>query len=433
MEKIRAWFSFAERKTDFSTEIMAGTTTFLSMLYIVIVVPTMFSRGGMEFGGVYVATVLATVTATLAMGIAANYPVAVAPSIGINAYLAYVVIVAGGTPWQEALGAAFVASGLLMMLSLSSFRSMLLQAVPPSLKAAVVVGLGLFMALLGLENGRLVVASPITIMTLGDLSDPIAALTLLGLFLTLMLLVMGVRGAVFIGMLLTAVVSYAVGIMDMPAAPFFLPWGFDQTWGQLTFRDPGSLGMTVFTLFLITLFDTTGTMLGVGRQAGLMTKESFPRLKSALLAGSVGGLVGALAGTGPTTALAESGTGVAAGGRTGFTSVVTAILFGAMLFCAPIAKMMASVPSVTAPALILSGVFLMESVADIEWTDYTEAFPAFFTLLLLPLSFSIATGIGVGFVLYVFLKAAAGKGRRVHPLLYALSFLFVIQLVWGMF
>ena len=220
MEKIRAWFAFAERQTDFRTEIVAGMTTFFSMLYIVIVIPMMFSRGGMEFGGVYVATVFATMMATLTMGIAANYPIAVAPGVGVNAYLAYVVVVAGGMPWQEAMGAVFVASGVLMIFSLSSLGEMLLRAIPLSLKAAVTVGLGLFMAMLGLENGRLVVASPITGVTLGDLSDPLAALTLLGLFLTLLLMMMGVRGAVFIGMFLTAAVSYAVGVMEVPAAPF---------------------------------------------------------------------------------------------------------------------------------------------------------------------------------------------------------------------
>jgi len=432
MEKIRAWFAFAERQTDFRTEIVAGMTTFFSMLYIVIVIPMMFSRGGMEFGGVYVATVFATMMATLTMGIAANYPIAVAPGVGVNAYLAYVVVVAGGMPWQEAMGAVLVASGVLMIFSLSSLGEMLLRAIPLSLKAAVTVGLGLFMAMLGLENGRLVVAAPITGVTLGDLSDPLAALTLLGLFLTLLLMMMGVRGAVFIGMFLTAAVSYAVGVMEVPAVPFSLPWGLEKTLGQFAFGDLGSLGMTAFTLFLVTLLDTTGTVLGVGRQAKLMTSKTFPRLKNALWAGSVGGLVGALAGTGPTTALAESGTGVAAGGRTGFTAVVTAILFGVLLFCAPLSRMMAEVPAITAPALILSGAFLMESVTDIDWKDYTEAFPAFFTLLLMPLSFSIATGIGVGFVLYVFLKAVAGKGQRVHPLLYALSILFVIQLVLRM-
>lgn len=431
MEKIRVWFAFRDRKTDFPTEIMAGAATFLSMLYIIIMVPAMFSRGGMEFGGVYAATVLVTMTATLVMGIRLNCPIAVAPHVGINAYLAYAVIVAGGMPWQEALGAALLAAGLLMLASWSSLCEVLLQAIPPSLKAAVAIGLGFFMALIGLENGRLVVSSPMTTVMLGDLSDPIAALTLLGLFLTLLLMVLGVRGAVFIGMVLTAAASFAMGVMDFPAAPFSLPLGIDQAFGQLAFGEPEMLGMTVLTLFLATLLDTTGTMLGLGRQVRNMTQETLLPLKGALFTSAVGSVVGALIGTGPTTARLESGVGVAAGGRTGFTAVVTAAFFLGMLFCAPIAKMMVSVPSITAPALILSGAFLMESVADIDWKDYTEALPAFFTLLLLPLSFSIATGIGVGFVLYVFLKAVTGQGRQVHSLLYTLAILFVIQFVFA--
>lgn len=432
MENIRGWFAFSHRKTDFQTELLAGTATFLSMLYLVVVIPMMFSRGGMAFGGVYTATVLATMAATLTSGIAANAPIAIAPGVGVNAYLAYTVIVAGGMPWQEAMGAVLLSAGVLLLFSRSSLHERLLFAIPPSLKAAMAVGIGLFMALVGLEHGRLVVASPVTTVMLGDLSDPMAALTLLGLFATLLLMGMGVRGAVFWGMVLTAVVSYAIGVMEAPAAPFSLPWGFGETLGQLSFGDPAALLLTALPLFFVTLFDTTGTVLSVGRQAGLLSKAAAPRFSAVLFAGAVGSAMGAVAGTGAASAMVESGTGVAAGGRTGFTAVVTAVLFGGLLFCAPLAGMLAAVPAITAPALILSGAFLMERVAEIEWKEFTEAVPAFFTLLLLPLSFSIATGIGAGFVLYAFLKAVTGRWRQVHPLLYALAALALIQFALGM-
>lgn len=430
MEQIKVWFAFAERKTDFPTEIMAGIATFLSMLYLVVMIPAMFSRGGMDFGSVYAATILTSMSATLLMGIRSNCPIAVAPSIGISGYLAYAVIIAEGVPWQEGMGAALVAGSVLLVVSLPSLRAILFRAVPASLKAAVSVGLGFFVALIGLEHGRLVVSSPMTTVMIGDLSDPIAALTLFGIFLTLLLMGLGLRCAVFIGMGVTAGASFALGIMDVPSAPFFLPVAFSQTFGQLSLGSPETMWSVVLTLFLATLFETTGTMFGLSRQMNSGTNETHASFQGALLSSAIGSAIGALTGAGMTTARLESGTGVAAGGRTGFTSVVTAVLFGGLLFCAPIAKMLADIPSITAPALILSGAALMESVADINWKDYTEAFPAFFTLLLLPLSFSITIGLGVGFVLYAFLKAATGQGRLVHPLLYVLAVLFMLQFVF---
>ena len=431
MEKIKRWFEFENRQTNLRTEIIAGVTTFLSTLYIVVVNPTLFSRGGMDFGDVYLATILATITATLVMGIAANYPIVVAPGIGINAYLVYSVIIAEGTPWQEALGASLLASGLLILVSLSSLRQMLIQAIPPSLKAAISVGIGLFIAVIGLENGRLLVSSPATVLTLGDLADPMAALTVLGLFLTMGLMALRVTGAIFISMLLIAVTAYFEGLMDVPSSFFALPGGLSQTFWQFSFANMGNLTATIFILFLVTLFDTTGTMLAVGRQAGLVKGETFPHLKSVLLADAFGGFVGAALGTGPASAFVESGSGVAAGGRTGFAAVVTAGLFALLTFCAPLARMIASVPAITAPALILVGAFMMESVAEIDWRDYTEAFPAFFTLLFMPVSFSIASGVGLGFILYVFLKMVTGRRQSVHPLMYVLSVLFAIQMAVG--
>lgn len=430
MEKLKSWFLFEERGTNFKTEVLAGFTTFLSMMYIVIVNSTTFGKGGMDFGGVYLATIIATMTASLVMGVVANYPIAIAPGIGINAYLVYSVIISQGVPWQDALGLACTSSAIFIALSVSRFRQMLIDSIPEALKAAMGAGIGLFIALIGLENGHLVMASPATLVTLGNFSDPTAYLTVLGLVITMGLMVLRVNGAIFIGMVFTAIIAWMQGFLELPAAPFALPSGINQTFMALRFDAVSAYPMVVFTLLLVTLFDTTGTMLGVGRQAGIIKHGKFPNLQSALMADSIGSFVGALAGTGPTSAFVESGTGVAAGGRTGFASVVTAALFGLLVFCEPLAQSISAVAAISAPALIMVGSFMMESLAEISWSEYTEAFPAFFTAILMPMTYSIANGVGIGFILYAFLKTMAGKWREVHPLMYILAVLFIIQLAF---
>lgn len=432
-DKIKSWFGFEARYTNLGTEICAGVTTFFSLLYMVIVVPTLFSRVGMDFGGAYLAVLLSMVTATLVMGIAANYPIAVAPAVGINSYLVYSVILSDGVPWQEALGTVCIASILYLILSLSSLRGMMRHVIPRSLRAAVGAGVGLLLALTGLENGRLLVSSPVTIISLGNLAEPMASLTVTGLFITLTLLVRGIFGAIFIGMILMAFMAYVQGIMEIPTTPFSLPYGINETFGQLAFNSPSVLGTVVFTLFLVTFFDTMGAMTAIVRQMDLADAEGDLRAGQVFLAMSVGSFFCAIAGAGPVAVAVESSIGVTAGGRTGFSAVVTAFMLGLLVFCAPLAKMISSVPAITAPALILSGGLMMGGIAEIDWGDYTEALPAFLTLLLLPLSFSIAIGIGCGFIFYVFLKIAAGKWRSVHPLMYALSVLFVGQMVFGLY
>lgn len=431
MIKLEKWFAFEERGTNFRTEIIAGVTTFLSMMYIVIVNSTTYSQGGMDFGGVYLATIIATMIATLIMGIVANYPIAIAPGIGINAYLVYTVIISQGVPWQDALGLACTASAIFIALSVSRFRQMLIDSIPESLKAAMGAGIGLFIALIGLVNGHLVMPSPATLVTLGSFSDPTAYLTVLGLVVTMGLMVMRINSAIFLGMIFTAVVAYAQGFLELPATPFALPSGLSQTFMGLRFDSVTVFPMVVFTLLLVTLFDTTGTMLGVGRQAGIIRDGKFPNLQSALLADSIGSFIGAFVGTGPTSAYVESGTGVAAGGRTGFASVVTAALFLLLVFCEPLAKSISAVAAISAPALILVGAFMMDSLRDIDWLDSTESFPAFFTAILMPMTYSIANGVGIGFILYALLKTLSGKWREVHPLMYLLAVMFIIQLAFS--
>ena len=430
MEQISKYFSFNERGTNFRTEILAGATTFLSMMYIVIVNPTVFMTSGMDFGGVYIATIIATVVGTLIMGIAANYPIAIAPGLGINAYLVFSVMLSQGVSWQQALGAAAVASGIFTLLSLTQFREMFINSIPLSLKKSIAAGIGLFIALIGFRSGHIVIASDATMIAFGALDDPVLHLTVIGLIITMILVVTNVKGGIFIGMVCTTIFAWALGYWQLPTEFFSMPSGFDKTFMQLSFDGMPSLAMIIFTILLVTLFDTTGTMLGVGQQAGLIRDNKFPNLKSALLSDSIASFVGAFAGTGPTSSFVESGTGVSAGGRTGFTSFVTAMLFLALLFLQPIAAAVSAIPAVTAPALILTGCFMVADVANIDWHDYTEAFPAFLTMVLMPFTYSITNGVGIGIMTYVILKLATKKWSQVHPLLAVMAILFLIQMLY---
>lgn len=428
MEGLSKYFKFEERKTNLRTEILAGVTTFLAMIYIVIVNPSVFSDGGVNFGGVYIATIIAAVVGTLIMGVCANYPIAIAPGLGINAYVVYTVIISMGVPWQQAFGAAAVASGIFIVLSLTSFREMFINSIPETLKKSIAAGIGLFIALIGFRNGHVVMPSEATMVSFGSFSDQVFILTIAGLVITMLLMVLRVNGAIFLGMILTAVLARILGWWELPDKFFSTPSGFNETFMQVQFGDILQLAPVIFTLLLVTLFDTTGTMLGVGRQAGLIKEGHFPNLKSALLADSVASFAGAFCGTSPTSAYVESGTGVSAGGRTGFASVVTAALFIAMIFFQPLAEAISSLPSVTAPALILTGCFMCSNVATIDWNDYSEAFPAFLTLVLIPFTYSITTGIGLGILSYVALKICTGKFSEVNPLLIVMAFLFAGQL-----
>lgn len=428
MEALRKYFKFEERGTNFRTETIAGVTTFMSMVYIVIVAPTAFMAAGMDFGGVYVATVIATVVGTLIMGAIANYPIAISCGLGIMAYAAYTLILSEGVPWQEALGAAAISSGIFIVLSLTRFREMFINSIPESLKQSIAAGIGLFIALIGFRNGHIVIGSEATMVSMGSLDDPTVLLTLMGLVVTMALMVARVNGAIFIGMIFTAVIAWTLGYWETPKEIFSAPRGFEQTFMQLRIGDLAALAPAIFTLLLVTLFDTTGTMLGVGQQAGLIKDGEFPNLKGALMADATASFVGAFCGVSPTSAYVESGTGVSAGGRTGFTSVVTAALFALMLFFQPLAMAISSLPSATAPALILTGCFMVSSVAAIDWNDYTEAFPAFFTMVLMPFTYSITNGVGAGMIIYVLLKIFAGKIKDLHPLLLIMAVLFAVQM-----
>lgn len=428
--QLKKYFQFEERNTNYSTEIIAGLTTFLTMAYIIILNPSVLSKTGMDFDGVFVATIVASVVGCLIMGVFANYPIAIAPGLAMNAYFAFVVVISMGIPWQEALGAVFISALIFLLLSLTSFRQAVINSIPSSMKEGISAGIGLFISFVGLQSAHIIVASPATLITLGNLTDPVTYMSILGLFISIVLVINNVRGALFLGMIIISVISFIFGYISLPDTIFSTP-EFGNTFMQMdvTGAISHNLFTVVFTFFIVTLFDTTGTMLGIAKQAGLMKGDTFPNVKSALLADSVASLVGAVFGTSPTSAYVESGSGVASGGRTGFTNIVIAVLFILMLFAAPIAKVLSTVPAVTAPALIIVGFYMMNSLSRIDWNDMEEAFPAFLIFLLMPLSYSITDAVGIGIISYCLIKIFRGKIRHVHPLLYAFMLLFIIQFI----
>ncbi|MFF2497681.1 NCS2 family permease [Peribacillus sp. NPDC058075] len=425
MEK---FFSLKENGTDVRTEVMAGVTTFLTMVYILIVNPALLSSIGIPFEQVFMATVISAVIGTLIMGLVAKYPIAIAPGMGLNAYFASVVG-AQGLSYQTVFGTVFIAGLLFLLISVTSLRKMIIDAIPNSLKYGITSGIGLFIAFIGLKNAGIVVPNESTMVTLGDLHQPGTVLALAGLFITLIFMARNIKGAIFIGMIVTAIIGYFIGLLNfdgflsVPPTPVF----FDiDIAGVFT----NSLYSIVFAFLLVTIFDTTGTLIGVTEQAGLTKDGKIPRAKKAFLGDAIATTVGSVFGTSPSTAYVESSTGVAAGGRTGLTATVVAILFAVSIFFSPLISAISSVQAITAPVLIIVGCFMMEGLAKVNWKIFDEAFPAFAIILTMPLTSSISTGIAIGFITYPLMKVFSGKGKSVHPLIYIFGLIFLIQLIF---
>ncbi|MFJ7940090.1 NCS2 family permease [Peribacillus sp. NPDC096622] len=425
MEK---FFSLKENGTDVRTEVMAGVTTFLTMVYILIVNPALLSSIGIPFEQVFMATVISAVIGTLIMGLVAKYPIAIAPGMGLNAYFASVVG-AQGLSYQTVFGTVFIAGLLFLLISVTSLRKMIIDAIPNSLKYGITSGIGLFIAFIGLKNAGIVVPNESTMVTLGDLHQPGTVLALAGLFITLIFMARNIKGAIFIGMIVTAIIGYFIGLLNfdgvlsVPPTPVF----FDiDIAGVFT----NSLYSIVFAFLLVTIFDTTGTLIGVTEQAGLTKDGKIPRAKKAFLGDAIATTVGSMFGTSPSTAYVESSTGVAAGGRTGLTATVVAILFAVSIFFSPLISAISSVQAITAPVLIIVGCFMMEGLAKVNWKIFDEAFPAFVIILTMPLTSSISTGIAIGFITYPLMKVFSGKGKSVHPLIYIFGLIFLVQLIF---
>jgi adenine/guanine/hypoxanthine permease len=429
-------FKLKENHTNTKTELLAGITTFFTMVYIVVVNPVILADAGVPFEQVFTATIISAVVGTLWMALFANYPIAIAPGMGLNAYFSYSVVGGGqNINYETAFAAVFIAGIIFVILSLTPFREKLIDAIPENLKYGISAGIGLFIAFIGLRMTGIITAHPTNLVGLGDLQSPSALLAIIGLAITLILMVLRINGALFLGMVITGLIafftnqlSFDQGFVSLPSLPEGLIVGNPLT--ALTDVIGHSLYAVVFSFILVTIFDTTGTMIGVANQAGLMKNGKFPRARQALLSDSIATSIGAMFGTSPTTAYIESTSGVAAGGRTGLTSLTVAVLFILSAFFGPLVSAVSGISAITAPALIIVGSMMMGSIAKIKWDELDEAFPAFLVILSMPLTSSIATGIALGFISYPLLKIAKGKWREVHPLLYVFAVLFFYQLAF---
>ncbi len=429
-------FRLKEHKTTVKTEILAGMTTFLTMAYIVIVNPIILADAGVPFDQVFLATIIAATIGTLWMALFANYPIAIAPGMGLNAYFTSIVLSSDGQlDYMAAFSAVFIAGIFFVILSLTPFREKLIKSIPQNLKHGITAGIGLFIAFIGLRLSGLVASHETNLVQLGDLTSPPVLLALFGLLVTVVLMTLNVYGAIFIGMLLTGVVAFFTGQLKFTEVLWKipnLPEGI-IVWNPITaMGDVISHGLfgVVFAFLIVTMFDTTGTMIGVAKQAGLMKGDTLPRARHALLADSIAATIGSMFGTSPTSAYVESSSGVAVGGRTGLTTLTVAILFMLAAFFGPFVSALSGVSAITAPALIIVGSLMIGVVKEIDWDSFDEAFPAFLIILTMPLTSSIATGIALGFITYPLLKIVKGKWRQVPLLLYVFAVLFIYQLMF---
>jgi len=423
--------------TNPRTEIMAGVTTFMTMSYIIFVQPTVLSSCGMDFGSVLVATCLSSALATFLMGLYANYPIALAPGMGQNFFFALTVVNQMGISWEKALGAVFISGALFFILSFFGFREKLIDGIPNSLKEAIAVGIGLFVAFIGFQWAGIVVPASGSLVKLGDLHQAPVLLALFGFLLTALLFVLRIRGALLLGILATALLGLPAGVVKYHGLMATIP-SISPTFLKLDIAGAFNTGLAsiIFVFFFLALFDSVGTLIGVSNQAGLLVDGKLPRAKEALSADAFGSVAGSLLGTSTVTAYIESATGVAEGGRTGLANMVTGALLLLSLFFFPVCRMVGEgyllpdgtrIYPVVAPALILVGSLMMRNVRKIQWTDATEAIPAFLTMVVMPFAYSITEGIAFGFISYAALKLTARRGREVHWIVYLFAVLFVLR------
>ena len=432
-------FQLSEHRTTVRREILAGSTTFFTLAYIIFVQPAVLSAAGMNFGSVFVATCVASGVATMMMAFFANYPIAVAPAMGHNFYFAFAVVVAGGVPWRVALGSVAVAGVLFVLTAGVGLRERLITAIPGSLKHAIAAGIGLLISMVGLQWAGVIVDSPGTLVTIGNLRTAPVVVSVLGFTVISVLTAWNVRGALLVGFVISSIAAWAAGLTEFQGIAS-MPPSLAPTLFQLDMVGAFHPDMivVVFTFFFLALFDSVGTLVGVADQAGLMRDGTLPRARGALLADAIGTVVGAGLGTSTVTAYVESSAGVAAGGRTGLTAIVIAVFFFLSLFFSPIVSMVGggyqvndqeTLYPVIAPALIVVGTMMVRSVRHIEWDDPTEGIPAFLTILLMPLTVSITEGIAFGFISFALLKLLTGRAAETEWLIFLFAGLFLIRYV----
>ncbi|WP_017755002.1 NCS2 family permease [Calidifontibacillus oryziterrae] len=438
---MKRYFQFEELGTNYQREFIAGLTTFLSMAYILFVNPSMLSLADvpdlpaemrMDQGAVFVATAVAAAIGTLIMGVLARYPVALAPGMGLNAFFAYSVVLGMGIPWQTALSGVLVSGCIFIVLTLSGIRETIINSIPAELKYAVGAGIGLFITFIGLINAGIIVNNDATLVGIGELTNGNTLLAIFGLIITVILMVRGVKGGIFYGMIITSIVGMIFGLVGVPekiigAVPSIAP-----TFGQafINLGDVFTIQMitVILTFLFVDFFDTAGTLVGVANQAGLMKDNKLPRAGKALFADSSATVIGSILGTSTTTSYVESTAGVAAGGRTGFASVVTAGFFLLALLFSPLLGVVTS--AVTAPALIIVGALMVSSLGEIEWKKFEIAVPAFLTIVAMPLTYSIATGIAIGFIFYPITMIVKGRAKEIHPIMYGLFVVFLLYFIF---
>ncbi len=430
LKRLENYFEFTRLGTNWRTEILAGATTFLTMAYIVLVNPAILSAAGMPVAAVTAATCLSAAFGSILMGVVARYPIALAPGMGLNAYFTYTVCLKMHIPWQTALGAVFLSGIIFLALTAAGIRQMILRSIPHELYAAVASGIGLFIAFIGFRNAGLIVGDPETLVSLGNVRNPTAILASLGLILMVALEVKKVRGSILIGVLSITAIAWALGLVHWAPAP----GGFHEltrTAFQLDIRGALNKGLLeiVFVFFFVDLFDNLGTLVAVTKRAGLISADhSIPRLNRILFADATATVFGSLTGTSTVTSYVESTAGVMAGGRSGITAIVTGLMFLGAIVAAPFVGVVPQ--AATAPALILVGSLMLATITEIRWTDPLVAVPSFLTLVLIPLTYSIANGLGFGIIAWAVLHLATGKFRRQDWLLYVLAALFLARFIY---
>jgi len=425
---VEKFFQLKAHNTNVKTEIMAGITTFMTMAYILAVNPGILSAAGMPAGGVFTATALSALIATLVMGLLANLPIALAPGMGLNAFFAFTVVLGMGYSWQLALTAVFLEGVVFILMSLFNIREAIVRAIPSNIKKATSVGIGLFIAFIGLQNAGIVVNNDATLVGLGTITSGPALVAIIGIVLTGVLLAFKVKGALLIGIIGTTIIGIPFGVtaipegwmpFKLPDAPLLFQFQFDKIFTLDFF-------VVFFTFLFVDIFDTIGTLVGVTTQAGLIKPNGdIPKVKQALLADAIGTVAGAALGTSTVTSYVESASGVAEGGRTGLTAVSTSVFFGLALFLSPVFLLVPG--AATAPALILVGLFMLSPVKELDLTDFTEAIPAFITMIFMPLTYSIAEGLVFGILSYIFLKAITGKFKDISIVTWIVGAFFILK------
>jgi AGZA family xanthine/uracil permease-like MFS transporter len=440
---MKKYFQFDELGTNYRREIIGGITTFLAMAYILVVNPITLTLADvpdlpyhlrMDYGAVFVATALSAAIGCLIMGLVARYPLALAPGLGLNAFFAYTVVLGTGTPWQHALGAVFISSMFFLVLTLTGLREKLINAIPIELKHAVGAGIGLFITFVGLQSSGIIVNNDATLVGLGDITQPNTLLSIFGIIVTVILMTRGVKGGVFFGMIITIIAGMIFGLIETPTKIVDTVPSLEPTFGAVftSFSDPSfytaAMIGVILTFLFVDFFDNAGTLVAVANQAGFVKNNKLPRAGRALFSDSIASVTGSVLGTSTVTSYVESSTGVAAGARTGFASLVTAICFLLSLFFFPLLQIVTSY--VTAPALIIVGVLMVSSLGNIDWKDFAIAVPSFLTMALMPLTYSIATGIAVGFIFYPITMVVAGRRKEINPIMYLFFIIFVLYFIF---